>query len=177
MRESNPAEPGQPSVAERLEQLLEALTLEHERLDALADRRAGAIASANLTGLGECVAEESAAAQRIAALEEERRRLLDEAAPSLGLEDPASTTISQVAERMPAPERGRLTDAALRLRTLIERVHTKNQSSGMAAERLARHMEGVIRAAEGWLSHARTYGRGGMVAAGPTVCSALDLTT
>ena len=91
--------------------------------------------------------------------------------------DPATTTITQLSGALPEPWRSELLDAALRLRALIDRVQRKNESSRVAAEKLARHMQGLMLDAERRHSHAGVYGRGGAVRTGAPVLTALDCTS
>lgn len=163
-------------LPERLDALIQQLSAAYEALDELADARRRAVTSADLGALGSCVQRENEQVQRIAALDRERESIVRLAAQESRF-DPATTTITQLAGALPEPWRSDLLDAALRLRALIDRVQRKNESSRVAAEKLARHMQGLMLDAERRHSHAGVYGRGGAVRTGAPVVTALDCTS
>lgn len=164
------------STADRLDALLIELTSAYDRLDEIADARQRAISSADLAALSNTVRDENEIIQRVAQLDAERASIVRDLAQEPRL-DPATTTLSQLAHRVADPARDALLDGARRLRTLIEKVQMKNAATRMAAEKLARHMQGLLRTAEGWHSHSGAYGRSGAVRAGAAVVTALDCTT
>lgn len=175
-RPTNQTATAQAGLPERLESLIQQLHSAYEAMDELADARRRAVTSADLRALGDCVQRENAEVQRIAALDRERESIVRIAAQYSRF-DPATTTITQLASALPEPWRSELVDAALRLRTLIDRVHRKNEASRAAAEKLARHMQGLVLDAERRHSHAGVYGRGGAVRTGAPVVTALDCTS
>ncbi len=163
-------------VPERLQSLIQELHQAYESLDRLTDVRRGAVSSADLRALSECVRSENDVVQRIAALDGERELIVRLVAQESRL-DPTTATITQISSLMPEPWRSELLDSALRLRTIIDRVHRKNEASKLAAEKLARHMQGLLLAAERQHSHAGVYGRRGDVRTGKPVVTALDCTS
>jgi hypothetical protein len=179
MAESVSPQPDIVSAAglpERLRALLAELTRAYTAMESLAESRQRAMSGADLNALGASVQQENQIVQRIAALDEERASIVRLVAQESRL-DPATTTITQLASKLPEPWQSELTDEARRLRVLIERVQRVNAAGQLAADKLARHMQGLIQAAERWHSHAGVYGRSGAVRTGAPVVTALDCTT
>jgi hypothetical protein len=182
MSMAEPRAPRKPdALAVELEDVLRRLTAEHERLSATSKRRRQAIARADAAAMGACMTEESEIAARIAAVEGQRESLVQRAIARFGrpADAPADwrPTLSWIAARLEEPDASRLAALAGALRELIERLRAERQAVRDAADALAGHMRGLIRAVEHRLSHSGAYGRRGVVAAGPAVFSALDLTT
>ena len=160
-------------LADRLQVLIEELSQAYEKLDALADRRRGAISTADMRSLADCARQESQEVERLAALDQTRASIVRDAAHQSRL-DPAKTTLSQLACALADPWRDAVVDAAGSLRSLIERVQRKNAATRLAAETLAKHMQGLLRTAEGMHSHSGAYSRSGAVRVGSPVVTALD---
>ena len=169
------------TLAADLEQILRDLTAEHEKLSATSRRRRAAIAGADAAGMGECLTEEAAIAQRIAAIETRREALVQRAMERFDRPADADAdwrpTVTWIAGKLEEPDASRVAALAGSLRELIERLREERLAVRDAADALASHMRGLIRAVERRLSHSGAYGRRGVVAAGPAVFSALDLTT
>jgi len=163
-------------LARKLSTLIEGLTEAYESLDAQADIRRRAITSADMHALAQCVRDENETVQRVASLDESRESIVRNALQGAAANG-ADLTISQLASSLAHPWRDPLLDASRRLRALITSVQQKNASARQAAEKLARHMQGLLRAAEGWHSHTGSYERTGAVRAGAPVITALDCTT
>lgn len=168
-------------LAADLEQILRELTAEHEKLSETSRRRRAAIASADPAGMAECLTAEAAIAQRIALIESRRESLVQRAMERFDRPADADAdwrpTVTWIAGRLDEPEATRVVALAGALRELIERLRAERIAVRDAADALASHMRGLIRAVERRLSHSGAYGRRGVVAAGPAVFSALDLTT
>jgi FlgN protein/Phycobilisome protein len=163
-------------LARKLSELIAGLTQAYESLDAQADLRRRAITSADMHALAQCIRDENETVQRVALLDESRESIVRDAMQG-SAEDSADLTISQLASLLAQPWRDPLLDASRRLRALISSVQQKNASARQAAEKLARHMQGLLRAAEGWHSQTGSYERSGAVRAGAPVITALDCTT
>lgn len=154
----SPAKTRDP-LADRLDRLLADLHAAYARLDEIADARARAVSTADTTGIARAIADENEIVQRLASLDAERASIVRDAAqrPSAIFADrttldPATTTITDLVRLIDepiSPVRATLFDAAGALRRLIERVQAKNAATRLAAEKLAKHMQGLIRAAEG----------------------------
>lgn len=168
-------------LAADLGSVLDRLHAEHERLAIIAGARRRAIALADARAMAACIAQENEAVQRIAEIDAEREGIAARAERRFGRPADAGDewrpTLSWIASRLPEPQRGALTSAASRLRALIERLRTDNAALAQAAETLAGHMTGIIRAVEGRLSHSGAYTPRGVVSAGPAVITAMDVTT
>ncbi len=162
-----------------LERLLLGLAAEQEALFSLGEARDAAITAANMRALAEAVAGEHVVVTRIAGMDRERSRIVERllrwvGAPSRGEPTP---TARWIAARLPSEGRDRILAAADRLRAAIERTAKQNASARVAAETLAAHMQGLLRAAAKRASHAGTYGHRGVVEHGPAVVSAMDVTS
>lgn len=164
------------ALARQLGELIAGLTEAYETLDAQADLRRRAITSADVHALAQCVRDENETVQRVASLDESRAAIVRDVQRG-SVEASEDVTISQLASSLAKPWRDPLLDASRRLRALISRVQQKNAAARQAAEKLARHMQGLFRAAEGWHSHTGSYERTGAVRAGAPVITALDCTT
>ncbi|MBL0921582.1 MAG: flagellar export chaperone FlgN [Phycisphaerales bacterium] len=168
-------------MAAELEQILRDLTEQHERLRATSQRRRAAIRAADPGAMAECLTAEAALAQRIAEIETRREGLVQRAIERFGRPADAGAdwrpTISWIAARLDEPDSSRLAALAGALRELIEGLRAERLAVRDAADALASHMRGLIRAVESRLNHSGAYGRRGVVGAGPAVFSALDLTT
>jgi len=168
-------------LAVQLEQILRDLTTEHEKLSETSRRRRRAIATANTAEMAECLSKEAEIARRIAQIETDREGLVARAIERFGRPADADAswrpTVTWIAGRLDEPDASRLAALAGSLRELIERLRGERLAVRDAADALASHMRGLIRAVEHKLNHSGAYGRRGVVAAGPAVFSALDLTT
>ncbi len=191
------------TFADRLDRLLADLHAAYARLDAIADARARAVSAADTARITRAITDENEIVQRLAALDAERASIVRDAAQQTSAPaalDPVRTTITDLVGLIEngfahgrdaratitnggvgpnsgtgvSPVQGALLEAAAALRRLIERVQAKNAATRIAAEKLAKHMQGLIRAAEGWHSHSGAYSRSGVVRAGATVVTALD---
>lgn len=165
------------ALARGLEKVLTDLTAQYERLALLARVRMDAMRRANTAALSACIAEESAAIQLIAEIDKRRVRLVGELAKRLSSPAGIGTSLTWIAERLPANLAEGILQRAQRLRELMSEVRDQNQVASVVAERLSRHMEGLWAQVAGSLNHSRTYGRMGSVQPGPQVVSALDMTS
>ena len=77
------------------------------------------------------------------------------------------------------PDISRLTSVAAALREILHRLHGEHMAVRSAAETLSSHMEGLVRQVCQRMSHAGTYGRGGLAGAdgrgGVQVVSSVDV--
>lgn len=174
MQTASPVAADDPRVVE-LEAVVRDLIAAYERLSALSQERQRAIRAADPGALGRVIGLESEAVQAVAALEQKRLPLVADLAKRLGAPARTETTITWIAQRLPGLARERLLSQAQRLRELISSVLKQNDTARRTAELLAGHMEGLMRQVAAALNHAQTYGRAGVVGAGPTVVSALDV--
>jgi hypothetical protein len=167
----------QQSVAEaaaRLESVLTGLSMEYDRLERLGADRLSAIRKADLSSVAMTIGAESEIAARIAELNKQRAEAASGLGVLLGVMDEQATA-STLARRAAGKVGETVLDAANQLRTVIDRVQRQNARAQIAAQTLAAHMQGVLRAAQGKLNHSGAYGSRGVVAPGPSVVSMLDM--
>ncbi len=169
----DPADP----LVEELETLMRDLLVRYERLRTLAGERLEAIRRADGGRLAAVIGHENELVQEIAELEKRRIGVVGRFAERVGSPERTQTTMSWLAARVGEPVRGRLLGLARTLRETIEAVRRENGVARVAAEALAQHMAGLMKTVAAHLNHAKTYGRGGTVDAGPAVVSALDVTS
>lgn len=175
-RANGPAAQGE-ALARELERLLAALAGEHERLRAITAARRAALSRADAVALGACTTDENEVVQRIALLDKERATLALVAARAFGLPATESPTLSWIAANVPESRRGSLMAAAGRLRDLIATVRHERAAVGQAADALANHMRGILRAVEQRLTGAAAYSRSGTAPALAGALCALDMTS
>lgn len=161
-------------VAE-LENVLRELIGVYEGLVASASERLAAIRGSDSTRLASVVGRENELVQRVAEIEKRRIGVVERLAERFGLTEKSGTRVGQLVERMDEPWRGRVGELSTRLRGLLERMRRENEVSGRAATSLAEHMGGLVRALTREMNHAKTYGRRGVMEAGPAVVSSVDV--
>lgn len=166
--------------AERLAAALDELAKGQERLLAFAERREGAIRTARPMELADALRDETEEIRTIAALDAARSEQAEWFAARLDLPQGQRPRATWIASRLPASmarERQRLETAAAGLREKIERVARRTASDRLSAERLARHMRGLIETTSEQLGKATGYGaRGQRRAASPDPVG-IDLTS
>ncbi len=171
-----PLTPG--SLADRLDALLDAMAAAYARMGEVSDAHREAIRSADAYAVEDAVQRESIIFRELQKLDHQRRELVVLAHASFPMlrRTPADrTTLTQLAAHAPDTRRGVLTTKATELRDLVRGVQDRNASIRNAASALLAHMEGVMRQVARTLSHTGTYSRRGVVEAGGSVVSAVDL--
>jgi len=176
MPEPRPADRSINDAAMRLEAALEALQAEYDRLERLGNERLQAMRRADLGAVAESIGAESQIASRIAELDKQRAEAAGDLGELLGIAE-SDRTATTLAQRAAGKVGHAVSDAAGRLREVIERVQRQNARARLAAQTLAAHMEGVLRTAHSGLNHSGSYGSRGVVSPGPAVVSALDVTS
>lgn len=166
---------GDGELLAALERLVGGLLVCYEELESVGERRMVAIRRARSGEIASCVREENELVQRVAELEKQRVVIAEAYAKRLGSAEGAQTRLSWIAERLGGEEGERVRGQVERLRGVIEGVQRRNAVSVEATTSLAMHMRGLLRKVAERLNHAKTYGRGGLVEAGATVVSALDV--
>ncbi|HMN40137.1 MAG TPA: flagellar export chaperone FlgN [Phycisphaerales bacterium] len=156
---------------EQLEATLRLMVSEHERLLVLTGEHKAAIGAADMRRLGVCIGKQNEVVQRIAALERQRQGIVGAIVRMPAVQGPArlsqeQPTFSGVAAQAPEPVRSRLTSVAAALREILHRLHGEHMAVRSAAETLSSHMEGLVRQVCQRMSHAGTYGRGGLAGGG-----------
>jgi len=164
-----------------LDRLVDSLGVQYEEmLDAMREHER-AMREADIPAMASCVARENKAVQAIAELDKQRaeivgiyeRRVSEQVAD--GKREPA--TITSIALALGGEAGRKLAERAGELRSLVIAVRERTAMMHAAAEMLTAHTAGLMRQAVQVLNHAKVYSRGGAVSAGPTVMSALDLTS
>ena len=163
-------------AALRLETTLNDLQVEYDLLERLGAERLEALRAADMAAVARSIGAESEVAGRIAELNTLRAEAAGLLGELLGVDDEQASA-SALARRAAGKVGDAVLDAAGQLRAVIERVQRQNARGQLAAQTLAAHMQGVLRAAQGKLNHSGAYGSRGVVAPGPAVVSMLDLTS
>lgn len=163
-----------PGLSRRVEDLLTALLAEHRAMLDLAARQRDALRTADTRAMDACLGEQRERLARIAALDEERRRLVESVLHS---SKGGPATLAQLAALAGPTDRDRLLALASDLKRHIERVREELGVIRAASASLMGHVEGIMRQVVQRLSHAQTYGRRGAVEARVSVVSSLDLTS
>jgi hypothetical protein len=166
---------GEHPLIVRLEELMGELVVTYEQMKTMGEMRLDAIKSADAHRLAACVRQENELVQRVADLEKQRITVVGGIASELGSPKKHETTIGWIAGRVDGAKSSALSSAAERLRALMGEVMKMNAVAKGAAERLARHMEGLMHEIARGLNHAQVYGRNGRVGATARVVSGLDI--
>jgi len=165
-------------MGEQLRRLLVDLEGAYARLERLGGERDEAVGGADVKALAERLAEEGRVVDEIVSMDRRRAGVVGYFARLLEPRDPSELTARSIADALEDESLAQaIRDAAEALRERIEAVKKSNESARLSAETLAAHMQGLLRSAAERLSHSGTYGRAGAVEAGPTVMSAVDLTS
>lgn len=162
------------AAAAKLEATLTELERVYDELETLGAARIEAIRSGDLPMVAKTIGAEGEIAKQIAELDKQRTEAAGELGALLDL-NADSISASALAKKAAGKVGDAVLDAAGRLRAVIERVQQQNARAQIAAQTLAAHMQGVLRAAQGKLNHSGAYGARGVVAPGPSVVSMLDM--
>lgn len=162
-------------LAGELSPLLAAMTTTAEEyLTSLRSHRE-AVRKADPVMMSKTIAHEAECLERLSKLEESRRSLVNRAEAAGLWVGRGPITLSGLAAKAPEDRKGLLVSAASKLRAIMEEATREQGVLRQAAASLAGDVEGIVRQVAQSLSHTGTYGRMGVVAAGPAVVSALDL--
>lgn len=135
------------AAGRRLGECLEEQVAAYERLLALSLEHRAAISRADAGAVETCARERAAVAERIAALEAERQRIVAELLPA------GPRTLAAILPHLPGPDRAQVEAQTRRLRELIPRVLEQSAVVQAATLAVLAHIEGlmrqVVRAAEG----------------------------
>ncbi len=170
------------SLAGELCAILDAMLREHRAMLAIVERRRAALRTAKINELNQCVGEESAAAQRIATLDQRREVVIAAILPALGGVPAGSArgwrpNAEWLAPRIGGKHGERLLSTAIALREVITTLREANASTREAAETVARHIQGIVRSVEQRLSGSGAYTPRGVVNAPPSALFGVDLTS
>lgn len=166
---TNPLRP----QATRLLEILEAtLAVQREILGGVRARRE-AVRRADFAELARLEKAEPPLALRMQELERTRAAELAQLTVRLAL--PPKSPLSDIAARLPEPDRARLDLVRSELRATIAEIQRESGIVRQASERLSAHMAGILQSVHSALAHAKVYSRGGVIAIGPNVVSTLDI--
>lgn len=163
------------ALALEVERIMCDLQAQFQRLTTLAAERLEAMRNADTRRLARCIADENEAVQAVAEIEKRRITAVGRLAERFGSADKSHTRVSWLAERVGGPVGDRLAARASELKSRIESLTKANEVARLTASTLSSHMEGLWRQAVQVLNHAQTYGRMGVMGAGPAVTSAVDV--
>lgn len=163
-------------LASRLESLLTALQqVQRSILEATARQR-DAMRRADPIGVQLATADLGQHTTRLSELERDRVALVRDAEDAaLFTKASGPATLRVLAGACPPNVRAGLMKQAQALRSLMEEVARETNSTRAATLTLLAHVEGVMRQVAGRLSHSGTYSRRGVVEAGASVVSAVDV--
>jgi len=166
--------------AARLAGSLDALRAGQERLLELADRRERAIRAARPMELAESLRLETETIRSIAETDAARAQEAAWFAERLGGNEGRRARATWIASRLPTSmtaERQRIESSAASLREAIERVARRTAADRLGAERLARHMRGLIETAGERLGASGGYGSRGQRASARPAAVGIDVTS
>ncbi len=166
--------------AERLAAALDQLAAGQDKLLECASKREEAVRAAKPLALAEALREETEEIRAIAGLDAARAEQAEWFASRLGLPSGQRPRATWIASRLPASmarEKQRIENAALGLRERIERVARRAATDRLSAERLARHMRGLIETASERLGSSAGYGARGERRAATAAPVGIDVTS
>ena len=150
-----------------LVRLFDALRMLHEELFRVFDAKIDAMRRADTVAIQTAGDHEQLIVARLKEREGFRKQLMDAIGKDLGTAKPAarSLTVSQLAERLPEPERGLVTTAASRLRAAMATSAQANRVAATVARDVVQHMKWVFAAVRPAEAASQGYtGRGQTVA-------------
>ena len=166
------------SQLDALEHHLRRLAEEHEGLLELIRRKQRAMRMGQPQLVTDCCERENHHVQRIGGLEGHRQKAVGEITRFMtrGTEREQPLKLSEIAERLPEPRRGRLLVLHQRLRDTMHQVQRENQIARQATDGLLHHVRGVIQQVTQAVGGAGTYGKQGPVEAPPGAVSSFSIT-
>lgn len=166
------------ALAERLESVLEAYLGRYEQLLKHIAAQREALRRADGAGVAEATKAQQVTLEAIAMLEPTRGGLINDAAaclPGLNSNRSGPITLRDLARALPTANAGALHARAEVLRTRVMQSQEQMRVVGGATRSLLGHIEGLMRTVAQQISHAGTYSHRGVVEAGGTVVSSLDI--
>lgn len=159
---------------ERLEELLEQQRLLYTRLDGLVTDQREAVRSADVESLVTASTAERDLVEAIRVIDLRRGELVEAIAAEVGIGSTDPPSLSDLLE-FSGSRRSRLVAIADELRALIGKVRAASGVVRVAAESLARHMQGIVQSVEAGFSRAGVYERAGRIANGSPWQTAIDI--
>lgn len=163
-------------LATRLDRLLASLQQVQRAILDATRRQRESMRRADHVGVQAANTDQARNTTRLSDLERERVALVRDAEDAgLVMRGATPVTLRTLAAACPQDLRAALMKDAQALRTLMEEVSRETSSTRAATLTLLAHVEGVMRQVAGRLSHSGTYSRRGVVEAGASVVSAVDV--
>ena len=131
--------------AHDLVHLLDDMRQLYDELQATIRRRLEAIRRARMDDVQSCTSRESYLADRISNRDGLRRQLVRTTASGFGISPEAATTmtLSNLAERMDEPQRGRLLTASAALRGAVEALRTIHRTASVVTLEMLKHFQAI----------------------------------
>lgn len=159
----------------QLESHLRDLLTEHESLLTLVRRKQKAMREADARLVGDCCELENERVQKIGEIEKTRQVVVAELTAMLAPGAAKPLTVSQIAERLDEPQRGKLLVLQAKLVGVIHDVRQESAVTKAAMERLLSHVNGMVQTIVKTVGGG-TYGRQGEVRATPSLVSSFSAT-
>lgn len=164
------------TLSAEIDALLTASLEENRGLLSLAERHREALRRADGDAARACIEEQDVCLRRLADLDRRRIEVIGAFESNRrGQKSGSPTTITDLTDAVPEPDRTRLREKAATLKELMARIRSEYQTIQIATRSLLAHMEGLMRQIGRQLSHTGTYGRRGYVEPAANAC-AIDLT-
>ncbi len=131
--------------AHDLVRLLDDMRQLYDDLQTTIDRRLEAVRRARVDDVQSCTTREGDLADRISNRDGLRRQLVRTTASGFGIEPEAATTmtLSNLAERMDEPQRGRLLTASAALRGAVEALRTVHRTASVVTLEMLKHFQAI----------------------------------
>lgn len=146
-----------PSTAD-LQNLLQLLIAEHEKLLVQLDVQQAAMKTLDLKQLDDCARQQDGLRHRIATLETRRRQIVTHLARMLRIDGPP--TLAGIADKLPQ-DRARLLALRDRLRALVSKASNRATVTSRVANALVGHLNTAVRLLAGAVAQAGVYTKQG----------------
>jgi hypothetical protein len=153
-------------LAASLDALFTGFEGAYSSVDACVRAHRDALRAADTKAIDGALQRQTTALRELAACDQRRREVIAAVCtrlPELAGKKPDAITLTDLARACPTDQRPRMESRASALRTLAMSVREQTTSTRAATQTLLAHMEGMMRQVGRTLSHAGTYGRGGVV--------------
>jgi len=148
-------------LVDQLAAVLQSLAAAHEAMLELLHRKRAALRTTQYELVTETCAQENAAVQRISELEKRRLELVAQLTLQIDPQQPRPMKMSDLAERLPEPQRGRLLVLRRQLLEHMEQVRRQTNVARRTTESLAAHMQGLLHTITAACTGASVYDRSG----------------
>jgi len=145
----------------QLEEILLAEQTAHVRLRDLLEAKRQIMRRGDVAQLNDCSRRENQQLQEIASLEKQRLQTVADLTLNLDAAAPRPSTLLELAEHLPEPQRGRLLVLRQQLRQQVEAVAAQTGVVRRASETLLRHMQGLAASVGSALTQIGLYTRQG----------------